>query len=227
MQAMRITLVEDHHSLRKGITYRLEDEGFGVDAFDDGLAAADFLRREDSDLVILDINLPGQSGLEVLRLMRARDDQRPVIILTARGDTADRVVGLNAGADDYLVKPFAMDELVARVHALGRRRNRAPRPHGLALGALTLELMPPRLTGPDGALDVPRRELALLVALAEAHGTAVSKDKLLDAAYGIGSATDDKVVEVYVSRLRKRLKPFDVQIVVQRGIGYRLSPAGS
>jgi len=220
---MRITLVEDHNSLRKGITYRLEDEGFGVDAFDDGLAAADFLRDEASDLVILDVNLPGQSGLEVLRLMRARDDQRPVILLTARGDTADRVAGLDAGADDYLVKPFAMDELVARVRALGRRRSRAPRPRHVALGALTLETMPPRLVGPEGPIDLPRRELALLVALVEAEGTAVSKDKLLDAAYGIGSETDEKVVEVYVSRLRKRLKPFGVQIVVQRGIGYRLS----
>lgn len=218
---MRIILVEDNTSLRKGITYRLQDEGHSVDALGDGLQAGDFLRQEGGDLVILDINLPGQSGLEVLRAMRKRGDPRPVILLTARAATQDRVDGLDAGADDYLVKPFAMDELVARVRALARRKAVAP-VRSIALGPLTLELDPMQLLCDTGPLDVPRRELSVLAALADARGAAVSKEHLLDRVYGAGSETDDKVIEVYVSRLRKRLAGFGLRISVRRGIGYVL-----
>ena len=103
---MRITLVEDNQSLRKGITYRLTDDGHAVDALSDDTEAELFLQQEDSDLVILDINLPGMDGLEILAGLRRRNDPRPVILLTARSATADRVAGLDAGADDYLGKPF-------------------------------------------------------------------------------------------------------------------------
>ncbi len=221
---MRITLIEDNTSLRKGITYRLEDEGHSVDALSDGLQASDFLAQESSDLVILDINLPGQSGLDVLRALRQREDPRPVILLTARSTTQDRVDGLDAGADDYLIKPFAMDELAARVRALARRKAVAPR-RSFAIGALTLELEPPRLLDEKTTLDVPRRELSVLVALAEAQGAAVRKEQLLAHVYGAGSETDEKVIEVYISRLRKRLARYDVRISVQRGIGYALEPS--
>lgn len=218
---MRIAVVEDNQSLRKGIAYRLSDDGHSVDALGDGDAAADFLAQEGGDLVILDINLPGRSGLDILGEMRARGDARPVILLTARSATQDRVAGLDLGADDYLVKPFAMDELAARVRALARRREVAPRT-ARALGALTLELEPLRLLAQSGPLDVPRRELTMLAALAEAEGAPLSKEQLLDHVYGAGSATDEKVVEVYVSRLRKRLAPHGLNIRVQRGIGYAL-----
>jgi len=218
---MRITLVEDNTSLRKGIAYRLSDEGYGVDALADGAQAMDFLRQEASDLVILDINLPGASGLDILREMRRRDDPRPVILLTARATTGDRVEGLDSGADDYLVKPFAMDELIARVRALARRKAVAPR-RSIALGALRLDLEPLHLIAADGPLDVPRRELGVLAALAEANGAAVGKAQLLDRVYGAGSETDEKVIEVYVSRLRKRLAGHGLRISVRRGIGYAL-----
>ncbi|PTX54396.1 two-component system OmpR family response regulator [Litoreibacter ponti] len=218
---MRITLIEDTESLRKGLTYRLEDEGHVVDALADGLDADDFLRHERSDLVILDINLPGQSGLEVLRALRRRADPRPVILLTARGETEDRVAGLDAGADDYLVKPFAIDELLARVRALARRGTQAPT-RSVALGPLVLELEPLQLSSEAGPLDVPRRELMLLAALTRPPGSAVSKGQLLDAVYGTGTDADEKVIEVYVSRLRKRLRPHGVSITVRRGIGYAL-----
>ncbi|MDJ0627741.1 MAG: response regulator transcription factor [Rhodobacter sp.] len=218
---MRIVVVEDNHSLRKGILYRLQDDGHTVDALEDGDAAADFLRQETCDLVILDINLPGRSGLEVLRDLRGRDDPCPVILLTARSSTADRVAGLDAGADDYLVKPFAMDELAARVRALARRKDVAPR-RMLALGALQLDYEALQLSDAEGPLDVPRRELSVLAALALAKGATVSKDRLLDHVYGIGSETDEKVIEVYVSRLRKRLAPYGINIRVHRGIGYSL-----
>ncbi|MEM0946505.1 MAG: response regulator transcription factor [Pseudomonadota bacterium] len=218
---MRIVLVEDNRSLRKGISYRLSDDGHAVEALDDGDAAELYLRQEDCDLVILDINLPGRDGLEILQGMRRRDDPRPVILLTARSSTEDRVIGLDAGADDYLVKPFAMDELAARVRALARRKEVAPR-RTIAIGQLTLDIETPQLLGASGPLDVPRRELAFLVALSEAGGAPVSKDRLLDKVYGAGSGTDDKVVEVYVSRLRKRLSGAGVSIRVHRGIGYAL-----
>jgi len=223
---MRVVVVEDNVGLQKGIGYRLRDEGYGVDLLSDGAHAADFLRQEGSDVLVLDINLPGRSGLEILRELRARGDDRAVILLTARAETQERVTGLDAGADDYLVKPFEMDELVARIRALGRRRDRSPRT-ALTLGSLTLELSPPRAVGPDGPIDIPRRELSLLVALAEAGGTPVSKETLLDFAYGTGSETDERVVEVYISRLRKRLMPYGIRIQVQRGIGYSLVAAAS
>ena len=218
---MRIVLIEDNVSLQKGIAYRLRDLGYAVDVLSDGNAAADFLRQETCDVIILDINLPGRSGLDILRELRARDDQRIVILLTARAETQDRVMGLDSGADDYLVKPFEMDELVARIRALARRRDRAPL-RAIELGQITLELSPLQAIAPSGPLDIPRRELSLLAALAEAKGAPVSKETLLDFAYGTGSETDDKVVEVYMSRLRKRLAPYDLTIRVLRGIGYKL-----
>ena len=218
---MRIVLVEDNHSLRKGIAYRLMDEGHAVDMLDNGADAARFLRQEACDLVILDINLPERDGLSILAEMRRRGDPRPVILLTARSTTDDRVAGLDAGADDYLVKPFAMDELAARVRALARRKDVAPK-RTIALGQLTLDVETPQLMQDDAVIDVPRRELAILVALAEAQGMPLSKDTLLDKVYGVGSGTDEKVIEVYVSRLRKRLATSDVAIRVRRGIGYAL-----
>ncbi|MEO1573303.1 MAG: response regulator transcription factor, partial [Bacteroidota bacterium] len=145
----------------------------------------------------------------------------PVILLTARVATEDRVHGLDAGADDYLVKPFAMDELVARIRALGRRKATPPR-RRIAIGKLTLDLEPLQLSVGDQPLDVPRRELTVLAGLAETRGAAVSKERLLDLVYGTGSATDEKVIEVYVSRLRKRLAGHGVTIRVMRGIGYAL-----
>lgn len=222
---MRITLVEDNLSLQKGIAYRLRDDGHAVDTLDDGDAAEQYLQQEDSDLVILDINLPGRDGLQVLGGMRRRNDTRPVILLTARTSTSDKVRGLDAGADDYLVKPFEMDELAARVRAVARRKDIAPT-RTIAIGPLSLDVEAPLLMHGKTPLDVPRRELSVLAALAEAGGAPVSKDRLLDKVYGAGSDTDDKVVEVYVSRLRKRLQKYDVTIRVHRGIGYALVVPG-
>lgn len=222
---MRIVIVEDNRNLARGIAYRLQDEGHAVDLLHDGDEADRFLSTETSDLAILDINLPGMSGIELVSAMRRRGDTRPVILLTARSRTEDRVVGLDAGADDYLVKPFAMDELAARVRALGRRPRTAPNRFA-ELGKLTLDLDALQLLDGTQVVDVPRRELSLLCALAEANGRAVSKTALLDRVYGTGSDTDEKVIEVYVSRLRKRLRGHGVSIRVNRGIGYSLTVGG-
>ena len=218
---MRITLVEDNAALRKGIAFRLEDDGHSVDAIGDGAQALDFLRGEPSDVVVLDVNLPGLSGLEILRVLRAAGDARLVILLTARSQTAERIAGLDAGADDYLVKPFEMDELMARIRAAGRRRSdRMTGTH--RIGRLEVDAILMRATADGTPLDLRRRELATLVALAEAGGRALSKAAILDRVYATGEAVDTSVVEVNVSRLRKRLAPLGVGIRAQRGIGYVL-----
>lgn len=218
---MRIVLVEDNDSLAKGISYRLEDSGHSVDILSDGLHGDDHLRADGGDLVILDINLPGMDGLSILRRMRERGDQRPVILLTARAETADRVMGLDSGADDYLVKPFEMIELEARVRALARRKPHEIRDQ-LVLGPLVLDLGARQVHIDGAAVSLPRREISVLELLLSAEGRTVPKTDLLDHTYGIGADVEDSAVEVHVSRLRKRLRPHGVSIRVQRGLGYCL-----
>ncbi|MGB7241123.1 MAG: response regulator transcription factor [Sulfitobacter sp.] len=218
---MRIILVEDNTSLAKGICYRLEDAGHAVDMLSDGSHAEQFLKNDGADLVILDINLPGTDGLTLLKQMRTRGDGRPVILLTARADTSDRVIGLDAGADDYLIKPFEMAELEARVRALLRRRT-VPQQQLETIGRLQYDAAARQLFDGETAIDIPRREMSLFECLFAANGRLVSKTTLLDHAYGVGSDVADTVVEVYVSRLRRRLSPYGIQINTQRGLGYQL-----
>lgn len=221
---MRIVLVEDNDGLARGIAYQLQDLGHGVDVLSDGDAADAFLRRETSDLLILDINLPGADGLTILRNLRARGDERPVLMLTARTETEHRVRGLDAGADDYLVKPFEMEELVARVRALTRR---SPRPlrRLVALGPISLDCDARQVCVNGQPIDMPRREVSLIERLLTAQGRAVSKQDLLDHIYGTGADVEEAAVEVHISRLRKRLRPHGLSIRVQRGIGYSLAEA--
>lgn len=218
---MRIALVEDNEALAKGVAYRLRDHGHAVDIISDGATADDYLRRDGADLVILDITLPERDGLSVLKALRARGDATPVIILTARTATRDRVLGLDAGADDYLVKPFEMEELEARVRALFRRRPDALR-ETEEIGDLTFDYSARQITHRGDAVDLPRRELAVFECLLESRGRVVSKSALLDRVYGVGSETEDRVIEVYISRLRKRLASHRVAIRTARGLGYML-----
>lgn len=222
---MRIVLVEDQDSVAKGISYRMEDIGHSVDVISDGLAADQHLRAGGGDLVILDITLPGLDGLAILRAMRQRGDDRPVLLLTARAETHDRVRGLDAGADDYLVKPFEMDELEARVRALARR---LPRPlrRQITMGALALDLDAREVTAQGIALALPRREVSLLEVLMTAQGRMISKNDLIDQIYGTGADIEEGAIEVHVSRLRKRLKPYGMAIRVARGLGYALLAEG-
>jgi two-component system OmpR family response regulator len=222
---MQITLVEDNRSLAKGIAYRLEDAGHAVNLLHNGDEAAQFLPGDGAELVILDINLPGTDGLSLLKAMRARDDMRPVILLTARAETEDRVIGLDAGADDYLIKPFEMAELEARVRALSRRRAAPPR-QMVDLGLLQFDRAARQLFAGDIAIELPRRELSIFECLLAADGRLVTKTALLDHAYGTGADVEEKVVEVYVSRIRTRLKPYGIGIGAQRGLGYHLILSG-
>lgn len=218
---MRIVLIEDQESIAKGICYRMQDLGHSVDLIADGLAADQHLRMGGGDLVILDISLPGLDGLSILRAMRQRGDERPVLLLTARAETHDRVRGLDAGADDYLVKPFEMDELEARIRALARRQPHALR-RQLVLGKVTFDLDAREVTAAGTPLALPRREVSVMEILMSAQGRTVSKNDLIDHLYGTGADIEEGAIEVHISRLRKRLRPYGLEIRVARGLGYAL-----
>lgn len=218
---MRIVIVEDNEAVANGIAFVLRDEGHAVDLIFDGSEAEQFLRNDAADVVILDVNLPGLSGIELLKAIRKRGDQRPVLMLTAQSSLSDKVEGLDAGADDYLAKPFEMSELRARLRALLRRGGAAPI-MTLSIGDIEFDTTARQVIGPNGPLDLPRREIALFEALLMAQNRTVSKQTLLDKVYGTGADVDDQVVEVYISRLRRRLKPFGIEIKMQRGLGYSM-----
>jgi two-component system OmpR family response regulator len=160
--------------------------------------------------------------LTLLSQMRARSDTRPVILLTARADTRDRVTGLDAGADDYLIKPFEMAELEARVRALLRRRT-IPQQQRRSFGTLQFDPTSRQLFNDEVELDLPRREISVFECLLAAEGRTVSKNIVLDHVYGTGADVEETVVEVYVSRLRSRLKAHGITIGSRRGLGYHMS----
>ena len=218
---MKIAVIEDNVSMAKGIAYVLRDAGHAVDLIHDGAQADLFLRGDDSDLIVLDINLPALSGTAILASLRARNDRRPVILLTARSDTADRVAGLDAGADDYLVKPFEMAELLARIRALSRRQIKEA-VYTLSLGVLEFDLTARQLKADGEVMALPRKELAIAELLMRSPGRSIAKETILSQLYGTGEDVDERVVEVYISRLRKRLNSYGVGIRVQRGIGYEM-----
>ena len=222
---MRIAIVEDNETLANAIAYRLRDRGHAADVVHDGEDANAFLAREGADLVVLDINLPGISGLEILRALRARGDGVPVILLTARSETSDRVAGLDLGADDYLVKPFDMDELEARIRALSRRKNID---YGAreTIGGVSFDRTTRQVLASDRPLDLPRKELATFECLLERRGRLVSKAQLTDHVYGVGADVDDTAIEPHVSRLRRRLAGHGVAIRTARGLGYMLEAEG-
>lgn len=218
---MRIIVVEDNLAVAKGLKYYLEDAGHAVDLLHDGAEADVFLRDDGADIIVLDINLPTMDGLTVLRQMRQRDDRRPVLMLTAQSELQDKVAGLDAGADDYLSKPFEMEEFGARIRALTRRVTEHAR-QILRIGPLAFDRSTRSISGPEGFMSIPRREVAVFERLLLADGRIVSKQVLLDSLYGTGADVDEPVVEVYVSRLRKRLQQFNVSITVKRGLGYSM-----
>ncbi len=218
---MRIAIVEDNKAVASGIAYRLQDRGHATDLLHDGAAADEFLHKDGNDVIVLDVNLPTLSGMQVLRNLRARGDTRPVLLLTANDQVADRVAGLDAGADDYLVKPFAMEELEARLRALARRKATALT-RMLEQDGLVLDPAGPSVRVGQTPLDLPRRELMLLEALIRQRGRTVSKSALMDRIYGTGADIDASAIEVHVSRLRKRLRAHGFEIQMSRGLGYRL-----
>ena len=220
---MRILVVEDDVLLADGLTRSLRDAGHAVDWVDSGERALLALGAERFELVVLDIGLPGMDGLELLR--RVRDGERyvPVILVTARDAVSDRVKGLDLGADDYLVKPFAVEELEARVRVLMRRVSggRAPR---VTLGPLVLDLAARTASAAGNAIDLTGREWSILELLAVQPGVAFSKDRIIQSLSTWDDSLSPNAIEVYVSRLRAKLEPYGVDIRTVRGFGYRLDP---
>ncbi|OGA24397.1 MAG: DNA-binding response regulator [Betaproteobacteria bacterium RIFCSPLOWO2_02_FULL_67_19] len=218
---MRILVAEDDAILADGVIRALRQSGFAVDWVQNGPEADTALDVNQFDLLVLDIGLPRKSGLEVLKRLRGRDSRLPVLILTALDGVNDRVRGLDAGADDYLAKPFELAELEARVRAL-TRRGMAGSPTLVKHGALSYDQVGrvARLNGE--ALELSAREVSLLEVFLARAGRLVSKDQLVSHLCEWGEEVSANAIEVYVHRLRKKLEPGGVRIVTVRGLGYSL-----
>lgn len=220
---MKILVVEDNPELGQSLSALLRQHGFVVDLAERGDAADQLLGQGHYDLLLLDLNLPQMSGKALLRRLRERGDALPVIILTASDSMDQKVLCLEIGADDYLVKPVDIRELLARMQAIARRQMPG-RENLVRCGNLQLDLRT-RLFAVQGAeLALPPRERGVLEALMLAHGSAVSKAKLLDAVYGMDEDASEDALELYVHRLRKKLEASDATIMTLRGVGYLLKP---
>ena len=214
---MRLLLVEDDPLLGDGIRAGLRQEGFAVDWVEDGEAGLQALESDEFELLVLDLGLPRLPGLAVLEQLRRRGDDTPVLILTARDAVADRVAGLDAGADDYLVKPFDLDELAARLRALLRRRGGRARPL-IEHGDLTLDPAAHTLTRDGTPVELSPREFALLRLMLEHPGQVLTRARLEEALYGWEMEVESNTLEVYIHHLRKKLGGERIRTV--RGVGY-------
>jgi DNA-binding response OmpR family regulator len=220
---MRILLVEDDPLLGDGLAAGLRLDGYGVDWARDGEAARLALLAEDYAACVLDLGLPRRDGLAVLTELRARGGRTPVLILTARDTTADKVAGLDAGADDYLLKPFDLAELQARLRALIRRAAGAAAPL-LRLGDLALDPAARRVTLGGQAVPMSAREYALLHDLMSHQGRIRSRQELETSLYAWGEEAESNTVEVYIHHLRRKLGPEHIRTV--RGLGYVMGGEG-
>lgn len=217
---MRILLVEDDRMIAEGVRRALKADGWAVDWVQDGESVLTALAAgEIYDLMLLDLGLPKRDGIEVLSTLRARGHGLPVLILTARDAVAERVKGLDAGADDYLVKPFDLDELAARMRALLRRQAGRSEPQ-IRYGALTLDPASHRVTLAEQPVALSAREFALLEALLARPGAVLSKSQLEEKVYGWGEEIGSNTVEVYIHALRKKLGADLIRNV--RGLGYMI-----
>ena len=204
----------------RAVAAGLHDGGYTVDWVRDGGEAELALANSVYDLALLDLGLPRRDGLEILRSLRRAGRDVPVVIITARDSVADRVVGLDNGADDYLVKPFDLDELLARARAVIRRRDGRSSPE-MSYGALTIDPAKRLVTFRGARVELSAREFAVLEALMKEPGAVVSREKLEDAVYGWGEEVGSNSIEVHLHHLRRKLKPQLIRNV--RGVGYRIA----
>ncbi|HTL93795.1 MAG TPA: response regulator [Steroidobacteraceae bacterium] len=219
---MRLLLVEDDAMIGEAIRAGLRREGFTIDWVHDGAGAAQVLRSEPFELLLLDLGLPGSDGLQLLKTLRERGESLPVLIITARDAVSDRVGGLDAGADDYLIKPFDLDELAARIRALLRRKSGRPAPL-LEHQGVVLDPAAHRVTRNGSDVSLSPREFTLLQLLMERPGTILSRAQLEERLYGWGEEVESNAVEVHIHGLRRKLGAQFILTV--RGVGYRLRPA--
>jgi len=216
---MRILLVEDDPELGDGLTVGLRQLGFAVDWLRDGNSADQALQTESFDLVVLDLGLPRLSGMDVLNRARGRGQTMPILILTARDATGDKVSGLDAGADDYLVKPIDLDELSARIRALTRRSAGRAAPL-LTRGELSVDLAAHRVTLANVEIELSSREFSLLQMLLENSGRVLTRTQLEQSVYGWRDEPDSNALEVHIHHLRKKLGGDLIRTL--RGVGYTI-----
>ena len=219
---MRLLLVEDDPALGEGIRAELKPEGYTVDWLQDGLSAVHAIEQESFDLVILDLGLPRLDGLQVLKRVRSGKHQLPVLVLTARDATDDRIAGLDAGADDYLVKPFDVAELKARLRALLRRSFNRSEPL-LEYRGIVLDPSSQLVTWQGQSLSLPRKEFLLLHELLVQPGRVLTRDRLQQVLYGWDEEVESNALEVHVHHLRKKFFPELIRTV--RGVGYMAEKA--
>jgi two-component system copper resistance phosphate regulon response regulator CusR len=219
---MRILVTEDEPRIRAFVTRALEAEGFSTDGAGDGEEALRLAQRQRYDLVVLDLLLPRLDGLAVLRELRHGNPEVPVVILSARSDLATKLRGFDLGASDYVQKPFALDELLARIRAQLRRPRFDEDERSLRAGQLVLDLARHQVRHRALVIDLTQKEFRLLLYLAERHGEVVSRERLLSEVWGYHFDPCSNVVEVCVRRLRKKLGS-DAPIETVRMVGYRLA----
>lgn len=223
---VRVLLVEDDRTIADFVAKGLREAGFAVDLATDGRAGLEQALAVRHDAAIVDVMLPQMDGLALIDALRAREVRTPVLILSAKRSVDDRVRGLQAGGDDYLTKPFAFAELLARVQALIRRATGAAEPTRLTVGDLSLDLLTRKVQRGSGAIDLRPREFALLEYLMRNAGRVVSKTSILSHVWGYDFDPNTNVVDVLVSRLRDRVdRPFPAKLLhTVRGVGYVLRP---
>lgn len=224
----RILIIEDERPMRTALHDCLVNEGYRVQLAVDGESGLAKALAEKPDLILLDIMMPRLDGFALCAELRRVGMQAPVLMLTAKGQVEDRVTGLNAGADDYLVKPFSTEELVARVRALLRRVERQRRPLGrLKLGAVTIDFARHEATRGGRPLHLTNKEFSMLRLMAEARGEAVSRERFLDAVWGYNAFPTTRTIDNHVASLRSKIEPAPDQprwIKTVHGVGYRLEP---
>lgn len=218
---MRLLLVEDDPLIGDGIRAGLSHDDYTVDWFRDGRSAEAVLKSEQYDLMVLDLGLPDKSGLEILKQLRARGNDLPVLILTARDAISDRVAGLDSGADDYMIKPFDLDELSARLRALLRRHSGRARSE-IRHGDIILDPAAHSVTMAGRSVDISPREYAVLHLLLENEGKVMSRSRLEDGLYSWGGEVESNAIEVYIHHLRKKLGASLIRTI--RGVGYIIDP---
>lgn len=223
---MRLLVVEDDEQIADGLVRALRRNGHVVDALDRGLSADAALAVQDFDLMILDLGLPDIDGCEVLRRLRARNQDTPVLVLTARDEVKDRVYGLDLGADDYVIKPFEMQELQARIRAIARRAIIGGG-GDLVAGQLRLKSAQKCILVGDTPIDFSPREFALLELLLLRRGRVVSKPQIQEHLCEWDEELTESAIELYIHRVRRKLEATDVSIRTVRGFGYLLDASGT
>lgn len=218
---MRILIVEDTEDIAQAIIMRLENAGHAIDWEKHGNIAADLLKVQTYDLVILDLSLPGQDGLDILRDMRQRRLKTPVLVLTARSAVDERIGALDLGADDYLTKPFDYGELEARARAL-LRRNDGLSDNVIRFGCLVLDRKARVATVDARPLSLTRRELTVLEILAARPGRVVSKEELVEQLFNFDHDPSSNAIEQFVARIRRKLEGCPIEIKTLRGLGYQI-----